>query len=583
MSGLLNSGMNGSAPNLPDATGRAFTTSFSSQSGSAAADLNHSDGIGLRSINGSFNIANMSGTYTSRNSTLNGAGPMSGVQPAAGSISNGRFTVNNLPVALSQQSSASSHGHAGITNNGGSGISQNLGNTGRIISSMGNLVNSANVGRSLSSGGGLNMPGVASRLNLTAPQMVSLLGNSYSTGGGPLSQNQFQAGNNHLSSIALINELNAREHAPFDINDFPQLSGHLNSAGGSQGQLGLGRRQNVGFMQQNQEFSIQNEDFPALPGYKGGSTEFPVNMHQKEQLRDSVVSMMQSQHLPVGRSGGFSLGGAYSSHQQQQHAPSINGGGPSYLPANNLDHHFHGSEARNTGMLATGLRPMNLSNAVSGGGSYDQLIQQYQHFQKQSQFRLVNPFRDQDMKSTQASQAVTDRFGLLGLLGVIRISNPELSSLALGIDLMTLGLNLNSSESLHKRFASPWSEEPAKGEPHYNIPECFNNKPPPVLNQDCFLRFRPETLFYIFYSMPKDEAQLYAANELHARGWFYHRELRLWFARVPKVELLVKTNTYERGCYFCFDPNTWDTVRKDNFVVQYEMVEDPPTLPRPRQ
>ena len=69
-----------------------------------------------------------------------------------------------------------------------------------------------------------------------APQMVSLLGNSYSGAGGPLSQNQFQAGNNHLSSMALLSELN-RDHS-FDMNDFPQLSGHLSSAGGSQRQLG---------------------------------------------------------------------------------------------------------------------------------------------------------------------------------------------------------------------------------------------------------------------------------------------------------------------------------------------------------
>lgn len=119
---------------------------------------------------------------------------------------------------------------------------------------------------------------------------------------------------------------------------------------------------------------------------------------------------------------------------------------------------------------------------MSGAGSYDQLIQQYQQFQKQSQFRLVGSFRDQDSKSTQASQGSTDRFGLLGLLSVIRMSNPDLTSLALGIDLMTLGLNLNSSENLHKKFASPWSDESAKGEPNYSIPECFNSKQPPALN-----------------------------------------------------------------------------------------------------
>lgn len=68
--------------------------------------------------------------------------------------------------------------------------------------------------------------------------MASLLGNSYSASGGLLSQNQFQGGNNHLASMALLNEMNAREHSTFDINDFPQLTGHFNSAGGSQGQLG---------------------------------------------------------------------------------------------------------------------------------------------------------------------------------------------------------------------------------------------------------------------------------------------------------------------------------------------------------
>ncbi|KAK9059279.1 hypothetical protein SSX86_021898 [Deinandra increscens subsp. villosa] len=290
--------------------------------------------------------------------------------------------------------------------------------------------------------------------------------------------------------------------------------------------------------------------------------------------------MMQSQqHLPVGRSTVFSLGGAYSSHQQQQQHAPITGGG-SFNPANTQDLHFHGSEARNSGMLPTGSRPVNLSNTASSGGSYDHLMQQYQHFQKQSQIRLVNPFRDQDLKSTQTSQSAADRFGLLGLLNVIRMNNPDLTPLALGIDLMTLGLNLNSPDNLYKKFSSPWSDESAKGEPHYSVPECFNTKQSSPLSQDSFSRFSTETLFYIFYSMPKDEAQLFAANELHNRGWFYHRELRLWFSRAPNVELLVKTSTYERGCYYCFDPNTWDTIRKDNFVVQYEMVEDRPVVPR---
>ncbi|RVW16347.1 putative NOT transcription complex subunit VIP2 [Vitis vinifera] len=327
------------------------------------------------------------------------------------------------------------------------------------------------------------------------------------------------------------------------------------------------------------ELWITNSDYVT-----GGNTDFPVDSHRKEQLHDSAVSMMQSQHFPMGRSGGFNLGVPYSSHlqQQQQHASSVGSGGPPSI----------------------GLRPMNSSNTISGVGPYDQLIQQYQQLQSQSQFRMgqmsaVGPHGDQDLKS-QSPEPVIDEFGLRGLLKVIRMNNPDLTSLALGIDLTTLGLNLNASDDLHKRFASPWAEEPHKGEPQYSIPECYYAKQPPVLNQAHFAKLHLETLFYIFYSMPREEAQLYAAHELyvpslflsiqprmelaecslnivddrsnseqiksegqrHARGWFYHKEQRLWLTRNASMKPLVETNSYERGSYLCFDPNTWETACK---------------------
>lgn len=119
--------------------------------------------------------------------------------------------------------------------------------------------------------------------------------------------------------------------------------------------------------------------------------------------------------------------------------------------------------------------------------SYDQLIQQYQQQQNQSQFRLqmsaVNQsFRDQGLKSMQTAQSTQDLFGLLGLLNVIRTSDPDLSSHAIGIDLTKLGLDLNSSENLHKTFKSPWADEPDKGDPKFNVPQCYYAKQPPALH-----------------------------------------------------------------------------------------------------
>jgi hypothetical protein len=73
-------------------------------------------------------------------------------------------------------------------------------------------------------------------LKPASPQLMNMLGNSYPTSGVSLSQNQIQAGNNSLSSMGMLHD--ASDTAPFDINDFPQLTGRPSSAGGPQGQYG---------------------------------------------------------------------------------------------------------------------------------------------------------------------------------------------------------------------------------------------------------------------------------------------------------------------------------------------------------
>lgn len=36
-----------------------------------------------------------------------------------------------------------------------------------------------------------------------------------------------------------------------------------------------------------------------IRSYAGGNADYAMDMHQKEQLHDNTVSMMQSQHFPV--------------------------------------------------------------------------------------------------------------------------------------------------------------------------------------------------------------------------------------------------------------------------------------------
>uniref|UniRef100_A0A804Q1N1 NOT2/NOT3/NOT5 C-terminal domain-containing protein n=1 Tax=Zea mays TaxID=4577 RepID=A0A804Q1N1_MAIZE len=579
MSGPLNSNISGGPSNLRDSTGRPFTSSFSGQSGSLPG-FHHS-----------------------------------GVQQPSGGISSGRFPPNNLQASLSQIP----HGHSGISNRGGmnvggnpgfgssmnaiggsiQGLSSNLanvgnrnsapglaaspvlGNLGPRIASSGNILGGSNIGRSISSGG-LSMPGIASRMNLSgnsgsgainiqgsnrigmlqqaSPQFMNLLGSSYPTPGGSLSQNQVQSGSGSLGSSGMLYEGSSGDNAPFDINDFPQLTGRPNSAGGGQGQYGSLRKHGVSvnaIVQQNQEFSIQNEDFPALPGNK----DYPMDIHHKDHLQENI-NIMQAQHYPMARPSGFSLGSSYPPRQHQQSANSV----------------------QNAGLETIGLRPANSPSLSTNSGVYEQFMQKYHQPQTQNSLRLQaasgpQQYKDQSQKSVQGTQAVPDPYSLLGLLSLIRMKEPGPTTLALGIDLTSLGLNLNSQDNLYKTFGSPWSSEPAVGEPDYQIPACFSAEPPPALQPFHFQKFHPLTLFYIFYSMPKDAAQLYAANELYNKGWFYHKDYRVWLTRAPNSAPLVKTPLHERGSYICFDPSIWDTVHKDNFVLHYEAVEKRPVLP----
>lgn len=131
-----------------------------------------------------------------------------------------------------------------------------------------------------------------------------------------------------------------------------------------------------------------------------------------------------------------------------------------------------------------------MSRPTAGGAGlsqYDQLVSQHHFQQQQAQLRSglnqEGGTKDGGQKSIQGS---SDRFGLLGLLSVIRMSDPDLTTLALGTDLTTLGLNLNSRENLYKTFASPWADGPVRGEPEFTLPACYV-QPAPRLQASFFL------------------------------------------------------------------------------------------------
>ncbi|XP_051911036.1 CCR4-NOT transcription complex subunit 2-like isoform X2 [Hippocampus zosterae] len=178
---------------------------------------------------------------------------------------------------------------------------------------------------------------------------------------------------------------------------------------------------------------------------------------------------------------------------------------------------------------------------------------------------------------------VTDQFGMIGLLTFIRAAetDPGMVHLALGSDLTTLGLNLNSPENLYPKFASPWASAPCRPQDiDFHVPSEYltNIHIRDKLAAIKLSRYGEDLLFYLYYMNGGDLLQLLAAVELFNRDWRYHKEERVWITRAPGMEPSLKTNAYERGTYYFFDCLNWRKVAKE-FHLEYEKLEERPHVP----
>lgn len=240
---------------------------------------------------------------------------------------------------------------------------------------------------------------------------------------------------------------------------------------------------------------------------------------------------------------------------------SINGGNPSSLI---------GSSKAGASVVATTMagKKSNTRGGIGTGGSGD--MKEGVHITNDGCVTNI------------PSSMVSDQFGMIGLLAFLRAAetDPNLASVTFGTDLTALGLNLSATEKLYPSFAGPWSDQPLKVyEIDYPVPSEYmvNSSIRDKLTQITLKRYHEDTIFFLFYMFPDDMLQIAAAVELYSREWRYHKQEKVWITRAPGIAPSEKTNTYERGTYYVFDPHSWRRVPRD-FVLQYDQLESKPTI-----
>ena len=114
------------------------------------------------------------------------------------------------------------------------------------------------------------------------------------------------------------------------------------------------------------------------------------------------------------------------------------------------------------------------------------------------------------------------------------------------------------------------------------VPPSFPNVPSSVFDKpNIFLKFDPDTLFFIFYYQQGTLQQYLAAKELKRQGWRFHKKYLTWFQRHDEPKIV--NDEYETGTFIYFDyanvvfrgqGSGWCQRIKSEFVFEYRYLED---------
>eukprot|EP01038_Epipyxis_sp_PR26KG_P006511 gene6511-8949_t len=370
-----------------------------------------------------------------------------------------------------------------------------------------------------------------------------------------------------------------RKIMPFSGNNAPQFD-QISSGGLGNNPMRFAPNASTGthllgnYLRPEEEFTIENEDFPALPG--SGVSQLNKFSQQNDSSQPSGMNVLGLGNIGMGSGA---LNGSIDPNKYQQSfnstiqndnhlGSSINQQSsiaPSFAPPQSQIGLGGYSSALNSGLNSSvsGLGGERIGSSQSelglGGGGLGA-----------TGSGSVGPFPLVGGNNSTGSSAIGSttnnttqsvlpskevKFGLGGLLDVIRMTDKDVNTLSLGTDLTTFGLNLNSAESLYPSFSSPFADQITPPEPQFVTPSCYLMHTP-SLKSEHLSKFQIETLFYMFYSMPKDILQACAAQELYRREWKYHGELKIWLKPRGPQEL---TQSHPNVQFSYFDVASWET------------------------
>lgn len=366
---------------------------------------------------------------------------------------------------------------------------------------------------------------------------------------------------------------------PLDMNEFPSLGGSggtinfsQSSTAGRQPYVGL-LKDNVGVAPTSNEFSIQSEDFPALPGAPSGSghSQRPTSptsaslhaalAHHSFGAADVVVNQLGSYSTQQISAAAGVLGTSSSA----SNSAGTSGTSGSNVRPDSTESSQTQSSGTGGGASGSGNNSGSGASGAAGGGKKTSGVQ----LTKDGHLANIPP------------GMLTDQYGMAGLVALLANteSNQNLFSLAIGYDISSINLNLNSKERIYQTYPGPWNEKqlkpyeidypvPSEYLVHHNIRDKISEFKAPTYGDDL--------LFFLFYFFAGEQMQVYATRELYSREWRFHKDEGVWIRRMNSHMEKNPSGTYERGSYIYFDPINWMKMQKE-MTVEYDRLESQPS------
>ncbi|THV97839.1 hypothetical protein D6D26_06565 [Aureobasidium pullulans] len=314
--------------------------------------------------------------------------------------------------------------------------------------------------------------------------------------------------------------------------------------------------------QQQQQQQSQQPTQPQVPQQQQQSRSVSAQTHESQQQEaSSLESQYDGQSPRSGRAG---------SEQPQDEFPPLNNQPQMQMNArvNGYGHEdaaFGSESSRPTRPAAPpGIEhQLGLQQPPIGQSSTPQQPSQHSNFAPQMvDAPITNQAAPQQLKPyDEMSEA--EKWGLPGLLAKIR-SNDAGSAFTMGVDINSLGLDLDSPEPLFATFSTPFADNRSRPViPEFTLPGGYTVTNVPSLASR-MPAFSDETLFFVFYQNPRDVVQELAAGELYSRDWRWHKELQQWMMKDAQMAAPLRVSERsERGVYIFFDANNWRRERRE--------------------